>query len=197
MIRRYTLSLLFAFFLCFSGLSFAQNAEQTLLSGLPAQYTGFQAQPVVDYGKPALGYSRSYKDAKQQSTITVYLFNMGKARIAGGMSDPAVLEAYRNAQLAIEDAARMGIYSQLQLLKKYTVTTNRSSHSGKNLTFSAASYRYQMPNRQEPVYSRVYVSGVHNLIFKMRITQAENGSYSEAQIQEFLTMVIKNFDENR
>ncbi len=196
MIRQYILSLLFAFFFCFSGLSFAQNNEQTLLSGLPAQYDGHQAQPVVYYGKPALGYSRSYKNAGQ-SVITVYLFNRGKAQIADGTNDPAVLEAFRDAQLAIEDAARMGVYSHLKPLKKYTVIANRSSNSDKNLTFSAAGYRYQIPDRQEQLYSRVYVSGVHNLIFKVRITQSENGAYSEAQIQDFLSMALKNFDKSR
>ena len=199
MIRKYLLSFLFIISLLFSGFSFAQSKEQILLSNLPAQYMGYKAWPVDVYPEPELGVSRTYKNSITQSTITLYLYNWGQSTIHDGMTDTTVTTAFRSAQSDIEKVYHTGMYGlsgQTAQLKKYNISVPRGSNN-KKLPFQVASYEFQLAEFPEPLHSRVYVTGVHNLVFKVRITELQSKHSSEEEIQKFLTMVIKDFDHNK
>ena len=198
MIRKYLMSLLCIFTLLFSGFSFAQSKEQILLDNLPSQYMGYEASPVDVYPEPELGVSRTYKNHVTNSTITLYLYHWGQSTIKDGITDPTVVTAYRSAQSDIEKVYRTGMYGlsgQTAQLKKYNLSISRASKN-KQLPFLVTSYEFKLADFPEQLYSRVYVSGVHNLIFKVRITELQSKRSSEEEIQNFLGMIVKDFDSN-
>lgn len=172
----------------------AQSREQNLLNNLPQQYNRYQAEPIVYYGTAHNGYSRKYGESNSVK-ITVYLFNAGQKYIGDGVSDPTVISEFQDARAAIGEAVKMGLYSNLRPLKQYGVTVPRALKGKGSLPFLVSSYSYQVPNNPQTVYSRLYVTGLHNLVFKVRVTQSKSAQPSEAEMQQFLAMAVDSFDK--
>lgn len=186
--------MVFLFSLCASGFTQAQMSEQDLLNSLPKQYGQYQAEPVVYYGTPSNGYSRNYV-YPGSAKITVYLFTAGQQRIADGVNDPTVIEAFQGARSAIGDAVKMGLYRNLRPLRDYKVTISRAFKGKESLSLLAASYSFQVQKSPDTVYSKLYVTGLHNFVFKVRVTQGRIDQPSEAEMQQFLSMVVDTFDK--
>jgi hypothetical protein len=60
------------------------------------------------------GYSVAYNSAEPRVTVTVYVFNRGRATIPADLADPVLTKEFEDTKNAIHEAKRQGVYKEAQ-----------------------------------------------------------------------------------
>ena len=183
----------FVLLVCLLGLTTYASAQQQpyrLLSSLPSSHDGFKALQIRDYGRPEAGFSRSYQ-RPGAATITVYLYDANAKQISNGVSDPIVNAEFDSANSAIKELVGISQFRNLSLQTSRTVSFGRPSHP-----FLFSQYSFNTSQTPNKLSTMLYVTGLNNLICKVRITQASSNGITDAQIRSFMEMMLNSLNQN-
>lgn len=183
----------FALLVCLLGFTTYASAQQQpyqLLSSLPSSYDGFKALQIRDYGRPEAGFSRSYQ-RPGAATITIYLYDANAKQISNGVKDSIVKAEFDSANSAIKDLVGVGQFRNLSLQTSRTVSFGRPGHP-----FLFSQYSFNTSQNNSKLSTMLYVTGLNNLICKVRITQASSNGITDAQTRGFMEMILNSLSQN-
>ena len=160
-----------------------RNAETRL--AFPAMIGPARKVGSIDYsqtkGMPELGWA--WNSETQAITTTFYIYNFGIDSIPPGATSGPVLTQFQQAVADIEIGAKAGRYEQL-----------KPSQGPGNCTVGAIVFRCitftaVLPKDNQPVFTRLFVTGYRNYFLKIRQDWLQNSPAAarevEAVIQAF------------
>lgn len=134
-------------------------------------------------GMPELGWAWNYET--QAVTTTFYVYNAGIASIPSGATGSAVLTQFQQAAADIELGARAGRYEELK------ASQGPSNCTVGAMVFRCITFTAVLPRDQQPVFTRLFVTGYRNYFLKIRQDWLQNAPTAtrdvDAIIQAFVS----------
>jgi len=169
----------------------AKDAPEEILSKLPAQIGEFIAEPVNKYDESEWGASIGY-NSLNGTAVTVYIYDMGVAEIADGLSSDIVRQAKQDAMEEIKETVRSGVYAKYKLNEEKQIQLDIPGGKKLPAFFWSMYYEVVMPeyNMNFPTHSSAYITGIKNHIFKIRVSRPVLDEVNEANIDSLISSLI-------
>jgi hypothetical protein len=173
----------------------AQDKESpaAILASLPVALGSFEGKTeLTRYPDPKLGQSRAYH-SRSGVAITIYLYDLGQERIAPGVSDQVVKDAFASSKAEILAFQEQGVYAEVQLVKNAPVAFKVSS--GRDVQMLSSTYNLSRVDKtndsRQPVVSQVLLTGARDHILKLRITHVPDlPKQASLDLKETLQQII-------
>lgn len=174
---------IFAVFCCLLLMSSGVSAQSEI--EFP-EIDGWEKGEVRSYPTAELGYSIPYQ-SETGGTVTIYVYNGGRSKIADGIDDKYVKSEIENAKSDIKAAGENGAYQGVKKIKDGTVTLGGADGSVKAL-YSLFNFKIQ----GTMVDSEIYLFGYNNNFIKIRATRlkGKNGASNDD-----LNALLKEIDK--
>ncbi|MDB5309277.1 MAG: hypothetical protein JWO38_3479 [Gemmataceae bacterium] len=139
-------------------------------------------QPLV-YKEKGLGYSVGYK--REGMTVTVYVYNQNRPRIAAGPESDAVKAEMLDSISGVEGNKTTGTYKTISPTAEKVVSLGTGE---KPPQFRWK--QYEVALKDDRAFTELYLTGYKDHFVKMRVTYfAENAAASRKAIQLLLDAV--------
>lgn len=164
----------------------AKDVPEVMLAGLPEKAGVFEVDGGVQtYDEPGLGASRVYR-VPGGTWITVYLYDLDTPLIRTGIDDKTIKDACQQSMGDIKEMERQGHYADVKMAEESKVTLDLPS--GKKLSLLSVTYSLSLVRKEaeEPVklFSQLFVTGLRNHIFKIRVSRPEARGAVAASAEE-------------
>jgi hypothetical protein len=165
----------------------AKDAPEKVLAGLPEKAGVFDADGEVQtYQEIGLGASRVYR-VPGGTWITLYLYDLDIPEIGAGIEDKTIKDACQQSMADIREMERQGHYADVKMAEESEVMLKLPT-SGKELTLYSVAYSLTFVRKDAEenlkVFSQLFVTGLRNHIFKIRVSRPEGSPTVSAEETE-------------
>lgn len=169
----------------------AKDTPEAILSKLPPQIGEFIAEPVNKYDEPEWGASIGY-NSLNGTAVTVYIYDMGVAEIADGLSSDIVRQAKHDSMEEIKETVKSGTYANYELNEEKQIQLDIAGGKKLPAFFWSMYYELVMPeyNINLPTYSSAYVTALKNHVLKIRVSRPALDEVNEANIDSLISSLI-------
>lgn len=173
----------------------AKDVPAVMLTGLPEKAGVFEADgDVQTYDEAGLGASRVYR-VPGGTWITLYLYDLDTPQIRAGIEDKTIKDACQQSMRDIKEMERQGHYADVKMAEQSEVMLDLPS--GKKLSLLSVTYsltfvRTDAEGKETNIkmFSQLFVTGLRNHIFKIRVSRPEGGIGPSAEETESALKVL-------
>ena len=171
------------------GTASAKDVPAEVLAALPEKAGVFEADGGVQtYDEPGLGASRVYR-VPDGTWVTVYLYDLDMPVIGTGVEDKTIKDACQQSMRDIREMERQGHYADVKMAEESKMTLGLPS--GKKLTLFSVTYSLSFVRKDAQenettikMFSQLFVTGLRDHIFKIRVSRPEGGKPVSAEETE-------------
>lgn len=143
----------------------AGENPKTVLEALPSKIAECTRGEIHKYEEAELGCSTAYR--AEGMVLTVFVYDQGHAKIAAGLEDPVVKEAFAASVSELKAAVGAGYYKDLEILDNGMARLG-GKHDVLRTRFTLT--RLKGADAGRKCFSDIYLWGAAGNIVKVRVT---------------------------